>query len=145
MSDTLIELPVGATFIFNLHTKVECCVGSPVKESVCDSCCFLVRDKNNQPSCRIMNSSIACTKSGRRDKQSVYFKEVPLVYSPVWVSPQDELPPIKKNILIYTEAGGVAEGEYLGSDEWLQYRWATAYKTPDVLQWCYLGSILNHG
>ena len=45
-----------------------------------------------------------------------------------WFSVDDRKPPLRRNILIYTDSGGVAEGERISDTEYIQYRWNAEVK-----------------
>ena len=47
-----------------------------------------------------------------------------------WTNVKDSLPIPGQNVLMYSEEGGIAEGQYdLKDGLWLQYRWSARIKT----------------
>lgn len=53
---------------------------------------------------------------------------------PDWISVTERLPG-NESVLIYSKAGGVAEGKYNpDTEEWTQYRWSAKMKK-DVTHW----------
>lgn len=61
-----------------------------------------------------------------------------------WHDVKNERPPVRKNVLIYTNNGDIAEGEYLGDGLWTQYRWSATLKG-NVKKWGYLSDLSRVG
>lgn len=72
-----------------------------------------------------------------------------------WISVKERLPEVGKCVLIYSNAGRVAEGQYTVTQNWVQFRWSAAKVnvthwmplpkppeevkevTEDECEWCY--------
>lgn len=51
-------------------------------------------------------------------------------------------PPINHSVLLFTK-NGVAEGEWNGGKNWIQYRWSCIMQDSDVLYWTELSNLMT--